>query len=223
MTGVQTCALPISSAKNGCSPEGACGCCVVLDGGRPVLTCLRKPENMDGHEITTMEGLQEDLRQVLGEAFAHEGAVQCGFCIPGIVMRASHLVVEGKAHDRQEVAKALTGHICRCTGWQRILDAIQTAGEAWQNNKKLVSDKPRRANYFGEQYGLKRTSQPGENGSVGASPVRYGSIDQAMGTKAFVDDMRVPGMLHGAMVLTEPKTFANGQPPALILAWIDGK
>ena len=77
----------VTSAKNGCSPEGACGCCVVLDGGRPVLTCLRKPENMDGHEITTMEGLQEDLRQVLGEAFAHEGIesgarLKAGFIVP---------------------------------------------------------------------------------------------------------------------------------------------
>src|SRR5450631_57834 len=97
----------ITSAKNGCAPEGACGCCVVLDNGRPVLSCLRKAEQMEGHTITTMEGLEEDLRKVLGDAFAREGAVQCGFCIPGIVMRASMLVRQGKAHDRQEVAKAL--------------------------------------------------------------------------------------------------------------------
>ncbi|MEQ1946218.1 MAG: selenium-dependent xanthine dehydrogenase [Bryobacteraceae bacterium] len=195
----------VTSAKNGCSPEGACGCCVVLDGGRPVLTCLRKPENMEGHEITTMEGLQEDLRRVLGDAFAQEGAVQCGFCIPGIVMRASHLVVEGKATDRDEITKALTGHICRCTGWQRIIDAIQTAGEAWANGHKLVSDKPRRDDYFGEQFGLKRTTEARPQGSngVGASTIRYGSIDQALGQKKFVDDLRLPGMLNGAVVLTE--------------------
>jgi len=197
----------VTSAKNGCSPEGACGCCVVLDGGRPVLSCLRKPEQLEGHEITTMEGLEEDLRRVLGDAFAQEGAVQCGFCIPGIVMRASLLVRQGKTGDREEVAKAMTGHICRCTGWARILDAIQTAGDAWKNGKKLPSTTARRHNYFGEQYGRKRTTTY-KNGTrpaagVGASPVRYGGIEQAMGEKPFVDDMHVPGMLNAAPVLTE--------------------
>ena len=197
----------ITSAKNGCAPEGACGCCVVLDNGRPVLSCLRKPETMEGHEITSMEGLEEDLKRVLGDAFAKEGAVQCGFCIPGIVMRASLLVQQGKAHDRDEINKALVGHICRCTGWQRIVDAIQTAGDAWNNGRKVEPGPGRRPNYFGEQYGLVRTTTY-KNGDhpptgVGASPVRYGSIDQAMGTKQFVDDMRVSGMLHGAPVLTE--------------------
>lgn len=197
----------VTSPKNGCAPEGACGCCAVLDNGRPVLACLRKPENMEGHEITTMEGVEEDLRRVLGDAFAREGAVQCGFCIPGIVMRASLLVKQGKTHDREEVAKALVGHICRCTGWARILDAIQTAGEAWQNGRKVNPGLARRHNYFGEQYGRLRTTTY-KNGThpptgVGASPVRYGGIDQAMGTKAFVDDMRVPGMLNAAPVLTE--------------------
>ena len=60
----------VTSAKNGCAPEGVCGCCVVLDNGRPVLSCLRKPENMEGHEITSMEGVEEDLRNVLGDARA---------------------------------------------------------------------------------------------------------------------------------------------------------
>ncbi len=200
----------ITSAKNGCAPEGVCGCCVVLDNGRPVLSCLRKPEQMGGHEITTMEGVEEDLRRVLGDAFAREGAVQCGFCIPGIVMRASLLVRQGKAHDREEVAKAMVGHICRCTGWARILDAIQTAGEAWKNGKQLPDGLARRHNYFGEQYGQKRTTTAGKgtgnNGhsnGVGASPVRYGGMDQAMGSKPFVDDMHVPDMLNAAPVLTE--------------------
>ena len=197
----------ITSAKNGCAPEGACGCCVVLDNGRPVLSCLRKAEQLEGHDITTMEGLQQDLRKVLGDAFAREGAVQCGSCIPGIVMRASMLVKQGKAHDREEVAKALVGHICRCTGWSRIIDAIQTAGEAWNDEKRVAQGPARRHHYFGEQYGRVRTTTH-KNGShpatgVGASPVRHESIDQAMGAKAFVDDMRMPGMLHGAPVLTE--------------------
>ena len=82
----------IVSAKNGCAPEGTCGCCAVLVDGRPVLSCLRKPEQMEGHDVVTLEGVPEDMRRVLGEAFVLEGGVQCGFCIPGIVVRASRAV-----------------------------------------------------------------------------------------------------------------------------------
>ena len=73
----------IVSAKNGCAPEGTCGCCLVLIDGRPALSCLRKPEQLEGHEVTTLEGIPEEMRRVLGEAFVLEGGVQCGFCIPG--------------------------------------------------------------------------------------------------------------------------------------------
>ena len=73
----------ITSAKNGCAPEGTCGCCAVLFDGRPALSCLRKPENMEGHEVETLEGMPEEMRKALGDAFIMEGGVQCGFCIPG--------------------------------------------------------------------------------------------------------------------------------------------
>jgi selenium-dependent xanthine dehydrogenase len=199
----------VTSPKNGCAPEGTCGCCAVLVDGRPVLACLRKPEQMEGHEVTTMEGMSEDMRRVLGEAFIKEGAVQCGFCIPGIVVRASLMVEKGKTQDRAEIAKGLAGHVCRCTGYARIIDAIQTAGEAWNDGKEVQSREPRRHFYFGEQYGHTRTTTAGRgsghNGhsnGVGASPDRYMGIEQAMGDKPFVDDMRLPGMLHGAPVLS---------------------
>src|SRR5262249_40148914 len=86
----------VVSAKNGCAPEGACGCCLVVIDGRPALSCLRKPEQMAGHDITTLEGLPQETRRVISEAFVLEGGVQCGFCIPGIVMRTSHLIQQGK-------------------------------------------------------------------------------------------------------------------------------
>jgi len=146
----------IVSAKNGCAPEGACGCCAVLVDGQPVLACLRKPEHMAGRDVVTLEGVPEDMRRVLGEAFLLEGAVQCGFCIPGIVIRASGLLQRNRTQDREEVAKSLDGHICRCTGYARIVDAIQTAGEAWGAQKELghqqlQSEEPRRHSYFGEE------------------------------------------------------------------------
>ncbi|MGP0073064.1 MAG: molybdopterin cofactor-binding domain-containing protein [Bryobacteraceae bacterium] len=193
------------SPKNGCAPEGACGCCAVLVDGQPVLACLRKPEHMAGHQVTTLEGVPEEMRRVLGEAFLMEGAVQCGFCIPGIVIRAAGLLEHGRANDRETIAKALDAHLCRCTGYARIIDAIQTAGEAWNDHKQLPSSEPRRHSYFGEEYGLSRNCAP-QNGKrangIGASPSRYLGIEQALGEKPFVDDMRVPGMLHAAPILS---------------------
>src|SRR5712664_4071025 len=146
----------VVSAKDGCAPEGTCGCCLVLIDGYPALSCLRKPEQMEGREVVTVEGLPEDTRRVLGDAFVLEGAVQCGFCIPGIVIRAASLIEQGRTADRGVVAKALDGHLCRCTGYGRIIDAIQTAGEACRNGGRLTRSEPRRHQFFGEEFGLSR-------------------------------------------------------------------
>jgi len=198
----------VVSAKNGCAPEGACGCCLVMIDGRPALACLRKPEQMDGHDVRTLEGIPEELRRTIADAFVLEGGVQCGFCIPGIVVRAASLIEHGKTDDRDTIAKALDGHICRCTGYGRIIDAIQTAGEACRKGGELPKE-PRRHDYFGEQFGLARNPAfaAGGNGNghghaVGRSVPRLGGVEQTLGQKPFVDDMRVPDMLHGAMVLT---------------------
>jgi xanthine dehydrogenase molybdenum-binding subunit len=195
----------IVSAKNGCAPEGACGCCLVLIDGTPALSCLRKPEQTEGREIVTLEGLPDDVRKRMGDAFVLEGGVQCGFCIPGIVVRASTLVEQGKTGDRAAIAKALDGHLCRCTGYGRIVDAIQTAGEAAACGDKLTRTEPRRHSFFGEEFGLKRNPAfaNGNGQSVGRSIARLSGAEQTLGDKQFIDDMRVPGMLHGAMVLTE--------------------
>src|SRR5687767_3560797 len=196
----------VVSAKNGCAPEGACGCCLVMIDGRPALSCLRKPEQMEGHEVVTLEGVPEETRRIIGEAFVLEGGVQCGFCIPGIVVRTASLIEHGKTDDREVIKKALDGHLCRCTGYGRIIDAIQTAGEAARNGGTLP-DKPRRHLFFGEEFGLQRNplfaKTNGNANGIGNSVARQGGMAQTLGDKPFVDDMRVPGMLHGAMVLTE--------------------
>ena len=200
----------IASAKNGCAPEGTCGSCAILVDGQPVLACLRKPEQMEGYKVMTLEGVPDRMRRVLGEAFVLEGGVQCGFCIPGIVIRACRLLEQGRTGDRGAVARALSGHICRCTGYARIIDAIQTAGEAWKNAGCLPSDEPRRHFFFGEEFGLTRNPALASNGhgkangnGVGRSPARYLGFEQALGDKPFVDDLRAPGMLHGHFVLSE--------------------
>ncbi len=193
----------IVSAKNGCAPEGTCGCCAVLVDGRPGLACLRKPETMEGRDVITLEGVPEDMRKVLGEAFVTEGGVQCGYCIPGILVRASSMIRQGITDDRQAVAQALSGHLCRCTGYARILDGIQTAGEAWKNGGHLPSKEPRRHFFFGEEFGLHRDPafENRANG-IGQSPSRYRGFDQAVGERPFVDDMRVPEMLHASPALS---------------------
>src|SRR5467141_1600040 len=100
----------IVSAKDGCAPEGTCGCCLILIDGWPALSCLRKPEQMQGHDVVTLEGVPEETCRVLSEAFVLEGGVQCGFCIPGILVRAASLMEQGRTDARRAVAQALDGH-----------------------------------------------------------------------------------------------------------------
>src|SRR5262252_1228529 len=215
----------VVSAKDGCAPEGTCGCCVVLIDGTPAMSCLRKPEQMNGRDVVTVEGLPETMRRTISEAFVLEGGAQCGFCIPGIVVRAASLIERGQTDDRQAVAKALDGHLCRCTGYGRILDSIQTAGEACRNGGTLPRSEPRRHSYFGEEFGYQRnpafattggvhlkvdTTNAGvvsafrrTNSGIGQSIPRQKGLEQALGEVPFVDDMRVADMLHGAMVLAD--------------------
>jgi len=159
----------IVSAKNGCAPEGTCGCCTIMVDGRPAMACLRKPEQMEGRNVVTLEGIPEDMRRVLSESFVKEGGVQCGFCIPGIVVRASSLMQSGMADNREAVAKSLDAHVCRCTGYSRIIDAVQTAGEAWKNGKHVATEQPRRNCFFGEEFGMSRDPESARAGNGKAS------------------------------------------------------
>jgi xanthine dehydrogenase molybdenum-binding subunit len=198
----------IVSAKNGCAPEGTCGCCAVLIDGRPALACLRRPEQMEGRDVVSMEGLPEEMRSILSESIVREGGMQCGFCIPGILVRASSLLRQDSTGDREVVAKALSGHLCRCTGYARIIDAIQSAGEQWSGKVAAVDSAsaiPRRHYFFGEQFGLQRNpkfARDDHSEGVGSSPVRYRGLEQALGDKAFIDDMKLFGMLHASPVLS---------------------
>jgi xanthine dehydrogenase molybdenum-binding subunit len=195
----------VVSPKDGCAPQGTCGCCTVLLDGTPVLSCLKKPEHVEGREVTTLEGISHEERRILAEAFVHEGAIQCGFCIPGIVLRAKSLLDRGVTDDRDAVAKALSGHLCRCTGYTRILDAIQTAGEMRRSGGRLPRRDPRHGDVFGAARGIGRRDEDrprGPNG-VGASAPRYRGLDHALGEKPYIADMKLDGMLHGAVVLSD--------------------
>ena len=146
----------ITSAKDGCAPQGVCGCCTILLNGKPTLACQLDPAKAEGSQVVTLEGLPERQRQLLAAAFVREGAVQCGFCTPGIAMRAAHLINKDLTGDRSRVKRGLAGHLCRCTGYNRIVDAIQSAGEAWRIGAEIGEGPPRRPHHFGEDYGLER-------------------------------------------------------------------
>ncbi len=193
----------ITSVKDGCAPQGMCGCCTILLDGKPSLACLLDPAKVAGLEVVTLEGLPERQRQILADAFVREGAVQCGFCTPGIAVRAAHLLNRDLTADRQRVTRALAGHLCRCTGYNRIVDAIEVAGEAWGRGTEVGDGPPRRPYFFGEDYGLQRSSDIPSGNGVGASSPRYLGRDQTLGAKDFVADMRVDDMLHGALVLSD--------------------
>ncbi len=116
--------LGCSGPKDGCSPQGQCGCCTVLVDGSPRVACVTPVRRVAGRRVTTVDGLAEGDRRRWGDAFCAAGGSQCGFCTPGIVVRLKALADRGvEAGDHPPVARALQAHLCRCTGWRTILDA----------------------------------------------------------------------------------------------------
>ena len=112
------------SVKDGCAPQGQCGCCTVLVDGQPRVACVTAATRVAGRSITTVAGLDDDTRSRWAAAMVCTGASQCGFCTPGIVVRLSALAAQGRADGRRNVDQALLAHLCRCTGWQGIRDAV---------------------------------------------------------------------------------------------------
>jgi len=173
-----------TSVKDGCSPQGQCGCCLVLVDGSPKVSCATHVDHCGGKEIVTLEGLPESERDMLARAFAAAAGMQCGFCTPGIALRAKHFVDHHPPParpTREEIAKAIDVHLCRCTGYAKILDAIE------------LYAKMRRG---------EATAPPLEDGGVGKPLARYRSRELALGQRPYVADMKRDGMLHGALALS---------------------
>jgi aerobic-type carbon monoxide dehydrogenase small subunit (CoxS/CutS family) len=118
--------LGLVSAKDGCAPQGQCGCCTVLVDGDARVACVTPAVRVDGRAVTTVEGLDSATRDALAGAFVGTGGSQCGFCTPGIVMRAASLLAKGRTR-RADVDRGLAAHLCRCTGWQTVYEAIDAA------------------------------------------------------------------------------------------------
>lgn len=122
--------LGMTGTKRGCG-KGQCGSCTVLIDGEASKSCLIKAEKTQGKDITTIEGLGKEGRlDLVQKAFVEYGAVQCGYCTPGMIMTAKSLLQKNPAPTREEIKKALAGNLCRCTGYVKIIEAVEAAASA---------------------------------------------------------------------------------------------
>ena len=171
--------LGILSAKDGCSPTGQCGCCTVIMDGKARISCQLTPERANGSKIQTLEGLDSKEIDEMGQAFAACGALQCGFCTPGIMIRTKVLVdKKGENLEREYAARHLGAHLCRCTGYVKILDAIELLAKG-EIPKKVTGS------------------------GIGSSIIKYEAEDLAIGRRPFIDDLQPEGLLHGAFKLSD--------------------
>jgi selenium-dependent xanthine dehydrogenase len=176
--------LRITSVKDGCA-EGACGACMVLVDGKASRACLFTAAKLAGRSVTTVEGLSPREQDVYSWAFADAGAVQCGFCIPGMVISAKGLLDANPNPSLAQVKQAINGNICRCTGYAKIERAVLAAG------RMLREDRP-------------VPGGPGGAVRIGDRIPRLDARAKVLGTGEYVNDMHLPGMLHGA-VLRAPR------------------
>ena len=169
----------ILSPKDGCSSEGVCGCCTILVDGKPRLSCRMKMKEVEGKSLTTVEGLSPAEQAAFADGFVVKGGVQCGFCTPGIVMKAAALVRKNPNPSRQEITDGLSGNICRCTGYKKVVDSIACAAEALRENKAVA--------------------YPGGTGKVGTRHPKYTGREAVLGQRVFVGDMKEPDMVWSAL------------------------
>ena len=166
----------LKSVKDGCS-EGACGTCHVLIDGKATKACVPKISKLEGKQILTVEGLEEQEKEIFVRAFGEAGAVQCGFCIPGMVISAKGLIDKNPDPTRAEAADAIKNNICRCTGYKKIIDGILLA-----------------AKYKRE--GLPETVQ--YTWKLGERVPRVDVREKVLGYGEYPDDMEVEGMIYGS-------------------------
>ncbi|MGE3840430.1 MAG: selenium-dependent xanthine dehydrogenase [Vicinamibacterales bacterium] len=172
----------LTSVKDGCAPQGQCGACVALIDGHAKVTCATPASRVHGAEVLTLEGLSAAERDQTATAFASAAGVQCGFCIPGIAMRAKWLLDRQASPSRLEIARAIDVHLCRCTGYAKVIDAIELLARLRQGTPAPAMD---------------------GSGRVGDRLVRYQAGDLALGARPYVADLTRPGLLHGALVLSD--------------------
>ncbi len=173
----------IISAKDGCAPQAACGACTVEFNGKAVLSCVTPMKKVADGRVTTIEGLGQYRQDVFANAFVKAGGVQCGFCIPGIVMRAHALINQNPEPTRAQIEQSLTPNLCRCTGYKKVVDAIQLAAEAIRKEEEIPP--------------------PNGDGRVGTRYPKYKAQALALGQHRYTDDLKLPGMAYGALKFSD--------------------
>ena len=177
--------LRLTSVKDGCS-EGACGTCTILVDGKAVKACILSTKRAAGKEIVTVEGLSEAEREAFVYAFGAVGAVQCGFCIPGMVIAGKALLDQNPNPTEAEIKKAIRGNVCRCTGYKKIIEGIALAGAILRGEASVDP-----ALEEGEDYG------------VGARAFRTDVRDKVLGRGEYCDDLYLDGMAHASAVRSQ--------------------
>ena len=171
--------LHLTSVKDGCS-EGACGTCHVLIDGKPTKACIPQTDKLEGKTIVTVEGLSDWEKQVYTFAFGEAGAVQCGFCIPGMVISAKGLLDVNPDPTREEAAFAIRNNICRCTGYVKIIDGILLAARIFREGKLPAAS--------------------ADDWQVGSRVHRLDVEEKVLGYGQYPDDVYVDGMCYGGAV-----------------------
>lgn len=174
--------LKLTSVKDGCS-QGACGTCTVLVDGKATRACIPMLSKLEGKSILTVEGLSEREKEVYAYAFAKAGAVQCGFCIPGMVMCAKGLIDVNPDPGRLDVIAAIRNNVCRCTGYKKIIDAILLSAEILRENLRVTQN---------------RGIVP-----VGEPILRVDAKEKVLGTGEYPDDIYLDGMIYASAVRAE--------------------
>lgn len=181
--------LGLFSVKNGCS-EGTCGTCSVLIDGRLSKACIQKTSTLDGKAIDTLEGFSLREKEVYAHAFDRAGAVQCGFCTPGMLVATKALLDVNPDPTREDCAAAIRGNICRCTGYVKIVDAMMMAAELMRTGADLIQNTA---------------------AGVGQDVSKVDARLKALGEAVYTDDIHIPGMLYGRALRTPaPRARING-------------
>lgn len=181
--------LNLTSVKNGCG-EGACGTCMVLIDGKPTKACIPMVEKLAGKTILTIEGLSEQEKRIYAYSFLEAGAVQCGFCIPGMIISAKGLLDKIPDPTPLEVKTAIKNNICRCTGYKKIEQGILLAAKLFRDKTSIP---------------LSSTSS-----GVGENLHRVDALNKILGIAQYVDDIKIEGMLYGSAVRSAyPRAVVN--------------
>lgn len=181
--------LNLTSVKNGCS-EGACGTCMVLIDGKATKACIPKLEKLVGKHILTIEGLSLREKQVYAYAFLECGAVQCGFCIPGMIISAKALLDQVADPTPLQIKNAIKNNICRCTGYKKIEKAIFLAATLLREGSSIPS--------------------LSSNGTIGHRLHRVDALHKILGIAEYVDDLKIDGMVYGSAVRSAyPRAIVN--------------